>query len=237
MSPRLASEARPPFAMGAGAPLPLAESFYVLWAYVATDEVLADLFEEHRGRCYQDQLTFAELVGVLADAVTRYHGSGRRAITQALQRQALSCRNRAVYGKLARLPLPLAEAFLSGLTARLRPLFPPGLLRTELPASLAGLAVVVLDGKKIKKAAQSLLATRGRPGKLYGGKVLAAYLPAEGLTVALAADPDGEANDIRLVPRVLPLARAAVAGPRLWLADRPFCDLDQAARFTEEGDH
>jgi len=55
--------------------------------------------------------------------------------------------------------------------------------------------------------------------------------------VALAADPDGEANDIRLMPRALPLTRAAVAGPRLWVADRQFCDLDQPGRFTEDGDH
>jgi hypothetical protein len=97
--------------------------------------------------------------------------------------------------------------------------------------------VVVLDGKKIKQAAKRLLASRGQPGKLYGGKLLAAYLPAQGLVVALATDPDGEANDIRLVPRALPLARAAVDGPRLWVADRQFCDLDQPARFTEDGDH
>jgi hypothetical protein len=133
--------------------------------------------------------------------------------------------------------LPLAEAFLSGLTARLRPLFPQGLYRTDLPSCLAGLALVVLDGKKIKKAAKRLLACRGRSGKLYGGKLLVAYLPADGLAVALAADPDGEANDIRLVPRLLPLAREAVAGPRLWLADSQFCDLDQTAAFTEGGDH
>src|SRR5947208_2058086 len=208
-----AEDARPPFALEVLTRLPLAESFYALWAYVATDKVLGALFQEHRGRCYEDQLT------------------------NALQRQALSCQARAVYGKLARLPLPLAEAFLSGLTARLRPLFPPGLYRTELPNSLAGLAVVVVDGKKIKKAAKRLLATRGQPGKLYGGKVLAAYLPADGLAVALAADPDGEANDIRLVPRLLPLARAAVAGPRLWVADRQFGDLDQPSRFAGGGDH
>jgi hypothetical protein len=131
----------------------------------------------------------------------------------------------------------LAEAFLSTLTAHVRPLFPAGLYRTVLPACLARLTVVVLDGKKIKKAAKRLVATRGRPGKLFGGKILAAYLPAEGLVVALAADPDGDANDIRLMPRALPLARAAVAGPRLWVADRQFCDLDQPGRFTEDGDH
>ena len=40
-----------------------------------------------------------------------------------------------------------------------------------------------------------------------------------------------------VVPRVLPLARAAVAGPRLWVADRQFCDLDQPARFCAGDDH
>lgn len=228
---------RQPFAVETLARLPLAEAFYTLWAHLATEEVLDQLFARHRGRCYHDQLSFAELVQVLSDALTRYRGSGRRAIADALRRQQLPTQARAVYGKLARLPLPLAEAFLATLTAQLRPLFPAGLYRTVLPASLAGLAVVVLDGKKIKKAAKRLLATRGQPGKLYGGKILAAYLPAEGLVVALAADPDGEANDIRLVPRALPLTRVAVAGPRLWVADRQFCNLDQPDRFTEEGDH
>jgi hypothetical protein len=228
---------RQPFALETLARLPLAEAFYTLWAHLATNDILDELFAQHRGRCYHDQLSFAELVQVLSDALTRYRGSGRRAIADALRRQQLPTQARAVYGKLARLPLPLAEALLAALTARLRPLFPAGLYRTALPASLASLAVVVLDGKKIKKAAKRLLATRGQPGKLYGGKILAAYLPAEGLVVAMAADPDGEANDIRLVPRALPLARAAVAGPRLWVADRQFCNLELPDRFTEQGDH
>jgi Transposase DDE domain len=228
---------RQPYALETLARLPLAEAFYRLWSSLAPDAVLDSLFEQHRGRCYDDLLRFADLVQVLTDALTRYHGSGRAAIGNALSHQQLPCQQRAVYGKLGRVPLPLAEAFLSTLTGRLRPLFPAGLYHTTLPQSLAALTVIVLDGKKIKKAAKRLLATRGRPGKLYGGKILAAYLPAEGLALTMVADPDGEANDIRLVPRVLPLARAAVAGPRLWVADRQFCDLDQTARFTEEDDH
>lgn len=217
--------------------LPLAESFYTLWSHTATDEVLTELFDCYRGRCYEDQLTFVELVSILVDALTRYQGSGNQAIADALARQQLSTKGRTVYDKLKRLPLPLAEAFLATLTARLRPLFPRAVFRTNLPACLAGLSVVVLDGKKIKKAAKRLLVTRGRPGKLFGGKILAAYLPADGLVVALAADPDGEANDIRLMPRVMPLARAAVKGIRLWVADAQFCDLDQPAVFTQDGDH
>jgi Transposase DDE domain len=228
---------RDPFALEVLAELPLADAFYTLWGYVATDKALQELFDRHRGKCYDDKLTFPELVSVLTDALTRYRGSGNRAIIKALERNQLSVEKRAPYGKLARLPLPLAEAFLSGLTARLQPLFPKGLFRTELPSCLDGLTVIVLDGKTIKNAAKRLLATRGRPGKLFGGKILAAYLPADGLAVAMAADPDGEANDIRLMPRVMPLARAAVSGPRLWVADAQFCDLDQPAAFTQEGDH
>jgi len=226
------------FALEVLAELPLAEAFYTLWAYLAPDPVLGELFDDHRGRCYEDTLTFADLVAVLTDALTRFHGSGRRAILKALERNQLGVEQRAVYGKLSRLPLPLAEAFLSALAARLRPLFPTGLFRTEMPACLDRFTVVVLDGKKIKNAAKRLMACRGRPGKLFGGKVLAAYLPKDGLVVAMAADPDGEANDIRLMPRVMPLARAAVAGPRLWVADAQFCDLDQTGAFTlDEGDH
>src|SRR5438067_10813993 len=99
---------RKAFALEVLSRLPLAESFYALWAHLATDDVLAGLFEQHRGRCYEDKLSFAELVGVLADAVTRYHGSGRRAITQALQRQQLSCQHRAGYRNWARWPSPPA---------------------------------------------------------------------------------------------------------------------------------
>jgi hypothetical protein len=217
--------------------LPLAEAFYAAWGHVAPDDVLQRIFDDNRGRCYEDTLTFPEVVLALTNALTRHHGSANRALEQAADADTLSVGARAVYAKLSRLPIPLAEALLSGLTARLRCLFPPDVSRCDVPARLAGLSLVVLDGKKIKKAAKRLLATRGRPGKLFGGKILVAYTPKDGLAVALAAEADGDANDIRLVPRVLPLARAAVAGARLWIADAQFCDLDQAARFTEDGDH
>jgi hypothetical protein len=227
-----------PFAVEVLVQLPLAESFYTLWAAVATDPFLDDLFDAHRGRCYLDTLSFHELVSVFTDSLTRFHGSGRRAIANALQRNALSVKQRAIYGKLSRLPLPLAEAFLADMTKRLRPLLPQGFSRTALPACLDKLTVIVLDGKKIKNAAKRLLATRGRPGKLFGGKILAAYLPKDGLVVSMAADPDGEANDIRLMPTVMPLTRVVVPGPRLWVADAQFCDLEQTAAFTQdEGDH
>jgi hypothetical protein len=236
MSPGMEA-ATGPFAVEVLRRLPLAEAFYTVWGHVAADAVLDDLFDRHRGRCYEDQLTFAELVRVLADALTRYHGRGRGAILDAVQRNQISCQVRAVYGKLARLPLPLAEAFLTTLTQRLRPLLSGTARPAALPASLGGLSVVVIDGKKIKRVAKRLLPTRNQPGKLYGGKLLVAYLPAEGVAVGLAADVDGEANDIRSVPQLLPAVREVVTGPRLWVADRQFCDLIQPRRFADGEDH
>jgi Transposase DDE domain len=96
---------------------------------------------------------------------------------------------------------------------------------------------VILDGKPIQGVAKRLLPVRGRPGQIIGGKILVAYRPRQGRAVAMAAERDGEANDIRLMPEAIPRARARIAGIRLWVADRQFCDLDQPRLLTEQGDH
>jgi hypothetical protein len=108
----------------------------------------------------------------------------------------------------------------------------------ELPKSLRGLRVVILDGKAIKRVAKRLKLLRGIPGGLLGGRALVAIDWSTGLAVAMHADGDGDANEVRFMAELMPVARQAVRGPRLWLVDRGFCDLDQPARFTvEPGDH
>jgi hypothetical protein len=98
--------------------------------------------------------------------------------------------------------------------------------------------VVVLDGKAIKRVAKRLKALRGIPGGLLGGRALVAMDWSTGLALAMHADPDGDANDVRFVAELVPVVREQVPGPRLWLADSAFCDLDQPGRFTaEDGDH
>ena len=78
-----------PLAIDVLARLPLAEAFYSLWRYLAAEEVLQPLFQQYRGDCHEQQLSFTELVHVVADALTRYHGSGRQAIVAALKEQLL----------------------------------------------------------------------------------------------------------------------------------------------------
>jgi Transposase DDE domain len=217
--------------------LPLAEAVLWLWSYVLDPEFLDGVFQRHRGRSFEDILTFPVFLDLIADALLQHGGRARPALLRAQRDQTLLTNLRAVYGKLGRVPLELALGLLEEATARLDDLLDPDFQAVELPTSLDELNVVLLDGKKIKEAAKRLLPLRGTPGKLYGGKLLVALVPARGLAVAMAADPDGEANDCRLVPQVLPRARARIDGVRLWVADRQFCGLAQIAQFTEHGDH
>jgi hypothetical protein len=226
-----------PFSRDVLSRLPLAEAVLSLWLYVLQPRFLDGVFQRHRGRSVEDQLTFPVLVELIADALIRYQGSGRKSFLHARDQGTLPTQTRAVSSKLGRVPLSLSAGFLEDVTAQLRALRPPAMPATRLPASRDGLTTVILDGKKIKRVAKRLKPTRRAPGKLFGGKLLVAYLPAEGLAGALAADPDGEANDIRLVPALMPRARAAIVGPRLWVADRQFCDLIQPERWTQDGDH
>lgn len=216
---------------------PLANATLSLWAYLLKPAALGAIFDRHRGRSFEDTLHFDTFIELIRDALVLHNGSGRQSFQRAREQGELPTREEAVYGKLRRVPLSLSAGFFEDVSELIRPLLPTGHAIGKIPASLAGMTVVVLDGKQIKDVAKRLEVVRGRAGKVIGGKILVAYLPEEGLAVAMAADPDGEANDIRLMPEVVPRARARIAGIRLWVADRQFCDLDQPAILTEQGDH
>jgi len=217
--------------------LPLAAAALSLWAYVLQPAFLAQVFAQYRGRSFEDTLTFARFVDLIGDALLEHEGSGRQSFTRAKEQGTLPTSSEAVYGKLRRVPLSLSLGFFTEGTARLRVLLPPQHVATALPASVADLTVVVGEGKTLKRVAKRLLPARGAAGKVYGGKLLVAFLPREGVAVAMAADPDGERNECRIVPQIVEQTRRVVSGPRLWVLDRQFCDLVQTARCSEDGDH
>jgi Transposase DDE domain len=217
--------------------VPLANAVLTAFAYVLQPKLLDDLFDRHRGRSYEDTLSFSTFVTLIRDALILHKGSARQSFQRAKEQGNLPTCPEAVYGKLRRIPLRLSLAFMEELTKLIRGLRPKDVRMKSLPKSLDAMTIVILDGKQIKEVAKRLKPVRGKPGKVVGGKVLAFYLPNEGLVVSMAADPDGEANDVRLMPEAIPRARAQIAGIRLWVADRQFCDLNQPVRLTEKGDH
>ena len=216
--------------------LPLADATLHMLDFVADEAFLADLFDRHRGRSYERQISFADLVHLLADALMLNGQSAHRTFQQARADGELSASVKAAYDKIARLPIELSAALLTEGTARLRGLLPDALAE-PVPASLAAFTPVAFDGKKIKEVARRLRPLRSVRGQVIGGKILVAEDVRAGLAVAMEADPDGEASDLKLVPGLLARTRAVVQGPCLWIGDRLFCDLIHLPLLAADGDH
>ena len=216
--------------------LPLAEAVLLLWNCLAEPAFLQALFLQYRGRCYQKILSFPVLVQLIADALLQYAGSARKAFDTADDAGELPTSIQAAYKKLARLPVALSMAFLARCTQRLRSLL-PAVTAVTLPDCVGHLEVVVLDGKAIKRVAKRLKLLRGVRGGVLGGRALVALSLRTGLAVAMHAHPDGEANDVRFVSKLLPKVRELLGGLRLWVADRQFCTLVQIADFVAGWDH
>ena len=218
--------------------LPLAEAVLLLWQWHCDPQALDPIFERHRGACYTRELTFATLVSLLADALLEHQGSGRQAFQRAREGGALTVTDQAAYQKLGRLPLAVSEHFFLDSTAGLRQLLPVAQpAAADLPDSLRGFAVTALDGKAVKRVPKRLRPLRRQSGGVLGGKALVAWHLASGLAVGLATDPDGDTNEAKLVPDLLPQVRAQFEAI-LWLGDSQFGDPTQAAAFTARGgDH
>jgi Transposase DDE domain len=211
--------------------LPLAQATLELARFVHQDDFLAELFEQHHADSYQCLISFPHFLDLVSDSLLNRHGSLAAALDRADEQERLVASRQAYYGKLRRLPLELSTAYLRESACRLRPLTCPA--SKPLPASLDGLEVRIVDGKKLKRVAKRLLATRGSAGKLFGGKLLVSWDPRAELVDALAADADGEVNECRLLPALLEqLPTATEQRPWLLVADRQFGDKKQPGRLV-----
>jgi hypothetical protein len=216
--------------------VPLAEATLRLLSHAAREPFLDDLYDRHRGRCYEKALSFSTLVQLIGDALIQHQGSGRKSCDHAAEMDAMPVTSSAFYRKLRRVPLTVAHALLSETTIRIAPLSPTR-VSPVIPTSLRGMELLPIDGKKIKNVAKRAKFLRDLPGTVLGAKVLVALRLRNGLAVALEADPDGEANDCPLVCGLLAQVRSIVPGTRLFIADRQFCGAEQLDHFAENGDH
>jgi hypothetical protein len=215
--------------------LPLAEAVLSLWRWVADPLFLLSVFTRHRGLGYEKEISFGVLVQLIADALLEHQGSGKKSFERGREQGLLTASVQAVYQKLSRLPLGLSEAWLAESTARLRPVYPEA-ARLPVSPALRDLEVIIVDGKAIKRVAKRLKPLRGRKGGVLGGKALVGLELRSGVVVAMATHADGETNEAKLVPALLPQVREQVAGRRLWVADRQFCDLTPPAAFAQDND-
>ena len=182
--------------------LPLTEAMLLLFRQVLDESTLGQIFEKYRGRCYERELSFAKLVYLIRDALVQHQGSGRQSLQRAQEAHALAVTPSGAYQKLARLPLAVSQQLLAHAATRLQGLMPAS--ATEpLPASLAGLRAVAVDGKTLKHVTRRLKGLRHLRGKLLGAKLCVAMDLVQGLALAMAASENGEANEVPLTPAVL----------------------------------
>ena len=220
---------------------PLAACVLELSDYLFDGELLESVWEGHRGRCYEDVLSFGDFLRLVRDALVRHGGSAHALFVDLERRGDEPVDESNFYRKLARTPVGLSRALLRGCTARLAGLMPGGAGEgaVALPGCFDGFEVVAGDGKKIKNAAKRLKPTRGYSGKLVGAKALVALDLRRGLAVAMSDSLDGLANDVPLVPALMDQLRGEVypARPILSVWDRQFDDPRTMRRLCgREGD-
>ena len=216
--------------------LPLAEATCCLLREIMDDRRLTELFNKHRGRSYQKVITFPVMVRMIGDALLQEEGTAHRVFARAGEDGELEASMVAAYGKLARMPINLSMAFLADSTEPLLAMFPKQAQRKS-PPCLSGFETIILDGKAIKNVAKRLLPLRNAGGGLLGGRTLVALHYATGLVLGMHAVADGDANDSRFVPDLMPVIQERIKGRLLWLADRGFCDLNRVEDFTKNGHH
>jgi hypothetical protein len=215
---------------------PLAGCALELSDFMFDDGLLKSLYDEHRGQCYEDVLTFPTFLRLIRDALIRHGGSGHKLFVELEREQREPIDESNFYRKLARTPVAVSRALLRCCTSRLVNLMPTG-VGVTLPACFEGFAVVAGDGKKIKNAAKRLAPTRGFAGRLLGAKALVAMDLRSGLAIAMSDSLDGEANDVPLVPALIEQLHEVVAGPMLSIWDRQFGDVRTLMRISQrEGD-
>jgi Transposase DDE domain len=215
--------------------LPLADATLRLLDYATEDAFLDDVFERHRGRCFERALSFPLFVHLMADALIGHRGSAHQAFCHAQEVGALATSVQAMYNRLATLPGDVSMGFFAEAVARLNAVVMCPAIDT-LPVSLGAYRAVAMDGKKLKYVAKRLKLLRGLKGNIFGGKLVVAQDMATGQALAVEAALDGEAADNPLVPGAVARVRALPdSRPRLWVDDRGFCDF-KTLHLLSEGD-
>ncbi len=217
--------------------LPLADAAFRLLDHAVNDDFLTGVFERHRGRSYEDTITFPLFVHLITDALLGHRGSAHQTFLHAKANESLETTIHAMYGKLGRVPLELSLGLFAETAARLRTVASSAVVNPP-PASLGAFWVLGFDGKKIKYVAQRLKPLRGLKGDIYGGKLLVVQDLATRQAIAAQAVADGEAADNPLVPAAVARVRAIPdPRPRLWVGDRAFCDFKLLGLLAADTDH
>lgn len=214
---------------------PLAAAVLEAFEFSFEPQLLGRIWEQHRGRCYEDELSFQDMLRLMREALIRHDGSAHKLFVELEDRGQEPVDESNFYRKLANTPVQVTRALLRECTARLGQLMP------QPPATRAacfdGFELIIGDGKKIKNATKRLKPSRPYSGKLLGAKALVAVNARTGLAIAMSDSLDGLSNDVPLVPELLRQLQELIERPILSIWDRQFDGLRTLEHLSaREGD-
>lgn len=218
--------------------LPLAEAVLGLANWTFGVERLADVYEQNRGSAYTRVLTFPKFVQILWDCLSGPWGSARAGLLKAEAEKRLPVSERAYYDKLARTPVPVSLEMFRSCMERLEGVFPQ--TWEHRPWSLREFEVLLMDGKVIKnvpRRRKPLRLSMVNACKLLGGRALVLCNRWTSLVCDMELELDGEANEVKLAPKLIQRAQQSVNGAFLIVGDRAFGVFEVCRSILAEKGH
>jgi Transposase DDE domain len=216
--------------------MPLAEAAFAMMGQVFSEALLNDVWETHRGRCYDRKLSFPLVVELLQNALFRHKGSGRASFDEALEARRLPVSRTAAYNKLGRIPLATSAGLLRDGSCELQKLVPIGIFANPLPACFDEFHVVVLDGKIIKGVPHLAKLLRGAKAAVLGGKASVLLDARTRLVLDMAVSGDGYADELALTRRLIcTKEHGNDLRPTLFILDRLYCNREIPALCLQSG--
>lgn len=182
---------------------------------VFAPQAINAIFAGSAVRQQESELLFSSVVDLLALVVCQQRKSVGEAFRRSREKYSVSVRS--IYNKLNGAETQVCRALVTETAA---PLIEVGrALGTRRPPLLKGYRVRIIDGNHLTSTDHRLKVLRHTRSGPLPGQALAVLDPDRMLIVDLFPCEDGEAQERRILPQVIPTARRG----DLWIGDRNFC--------------
>lgn len=185
------------------------------------------IFAQAAVRQRPSELLFSSVVDLLALVVWRKHDSVNLAYKRAQEKFDVSVKS--VYNKLNGAETAVCRALVRQTAAKLLPVVESLGVRRE--PQLAGYRTRVIDGNHLTSTDHRLKVLRTVGAGPLPGQALAVLDPDRMLIVDLFPCEDGEAQERRILPEVIPSVRPG----DLWIGDRNFCTTGFVFGIAKQG--
>lgn len=194
---------------------------------VLSPAALDAIFAQSAVRQVEGELLFSSVVELLAMVVWRQRDSINQAYQHAKEDFAVSVRS--VYNKLNGTETQVCRALVRDTAAPLEEII--AALGPSRAAQLTGYRTRIIDGNHLTSTDHRLKVLRNTRSGPLPGQALAVLDPDRMLIVDLFPCEDGEAQERRILPEVIPSARER----DLWIADRNFCTTGFLFGLAQQG--